>query len=148
LGVPRNSQIPANADPTYFDRGLCGPLRQDQALEPKYCGMFKTPTLRNVAARAVFFHNGKFHSLREALQFYERRDTDPGLWYPPAPDGGALKFDDLPESLRMNIDTVDEPLTRKEGAMPAWSETDIDAVLAFLQTLTDRDVRLVTVDDR
>ena len=29
LGVPRNPEIPANVDPTYYDLGLCGPLRTD-----------------------------------------------------------------------------------------------------------------------
>jgi cytochrome c peroxidase len=146
LGVPRNPQIPANAAPGYFDFGLCGPVRQDQTQELKYCGMFKTPTLRNVATRAVFFHNGGFHSLRDALRFYVQRDTDPRRWYPLTPTGDALKFDDLPESLRKNVDVIDEPLTRKEGAAPAWSEADIDDVLAFLGTLTDRDVQRVAAD--
>ncbi|MFI5233755.1 MAG: cytochrome-c peroxidase, partial [Gemmatimonadales bacterium] len=49
LGVPRNRAIPANARPGYFDLGLCGPLRTDLSAHSEYCGMFKTPTLRNVA---------------------------------------------------------------------------------------------------
>jgi cytochrome c peroxidase len=144
LGVPRNPEIRANAASGYYDMGLCGPLRTDQAAQPKNCGLFKTPTLRNVATRAVFFHNGRFHTLREALRFYVRRDTDPRLWYPQSAEGEMTKFDDLPPSLRGNIDTVDEPLTRKEGAQPAWSDAEIDDVIAFLQTLTDRDTLTVT----
>jgi cytochrome c peroxidase len=142
LGVPRNPEIRANAAQTYFDMGLCGPLRTDQALatgHQKYCGLFKTPTLRNVATRGVFFHNGRFHTLKDALRFYVRRDTDPRLWYPLSAAGAVNKFDDLPEALRGNVDTIDEPLTRKEGAAPAWSDAEIDDVIAFLQTLTDRD---------
>jgi cytochrome c peroxidase len=141
LGVPRNPEILANASPNYFDMGLCGPLRTDQTGESKYCGLFKTPTLRNVATRGVFFHNGRFHSLKEALRFYVRRDTDPQLWYPVSPLGVVDKFHDLPSPLRGNIDVIDEPLTRKEGAIPAWSDAEIDDVIAFLQTLTDRDVK-------
>jgi cytochrome c peroxidase len=143
LGVPRNPEIQANAASCYYDMGLCGPLRTDQnaqAGQPSNCGLFKTPTLRNVATRAVFFHNGRFHTLREALRFYVRRDTDPRLWYPSSPAGGVTKFDDLPASLRGNIDVIDEPLTRKEGASPTWSDAEIDDVIAFLQTLTDRDM--------
>jgi cytochrome c peroxidase len=141
LGVPRNPKIHANASPVYFDMGLCGPLRVDQTKESKYCGLFKTPTLRNVATRHVFFHNGRFHSLKEALRFYVRRDTDPQMWYPVLPSGTIDKFDDLPESLRRNIDIIDEPLTRSKGASPAWSDVEIDDVIAFLKTLTDRDVK-------
>jgi cytochrome c peroxidase len=63
LGVPRNQEIVANGNPDYYDMGLCGPLRQDQAGQSKLCGLFKTPTLRNVATRGVFFHNGRFHTL-------------------------------------------------------------------------------------
>ena len=121
--------------------GLCGPLRLDQAKEQKYCGLFKTPTLRNVAARRVFFHNGRFHTLKEALRFYVRRDTDPQMWYPVLSSGAIDKFDDLPPSLRQNIDIIDEPLTRSKGQSPVWSDAQIDDVIVFLQTLTDRDVR-------
>jgi len=95
-----------------------------------------------VATRSVFFHNGRFHTLKEALRFYVRRDTDPKLWYPVSRSGGVNKFDDLPSQLRGNIDVVDEPLTRIEGAVPAWTDAEIEDVIAFLKTLTDRDVAL------
>jgi cytochrome c peroxidase len=142
LGVPRNPQIQANAARGYFDQGLCGPLRSDQAAQQQYCGMFKTPTLRNVATRGVFFHNGRFHSLREALRFYVRRDTDPRLWYPALKGGGVAKFDDLPARRRGNVDVVDLPLTLSEGAQPVWNEAQIEDVIAFLQTLSDRDAQI------
>jgi cytochrome c peroxidase len=141
LGVPRNPQLLANADARYFDLGLCGPLRTDQSAETKYCGLFKTPTLRNVASRGVFFHNGRYHTLAEALKFYVTRDTEPGLWYPADAAQGVEKFDDLPPALRGNVDVIDEPLTRAQGAAPAWSDGQIGDVIAFLQTLTDRDVK-------
>ena len=139
LGVPRNLLLAANQDPHYFDAGLCGPLRSDQP-RPEYCGLFKTPTLRNVATRGTFFHNGRFHSLPEALRFYVRRDTDPQLWYPRAA-GAVQKFDDLPPALRGNVDVIDAPLTRHAGESPAWSDADIEAVVAFLRTLNDRDAQ-------
>jgi cytochrome c peroxidase len=138
--VPRNPEIRANHVAGYFDQGLCGPLRRDQSDQPQYCGMFKTPTLRNVATRRVFFHNGRFHSLRAALRFYVQRDTDPQLWYPRLA-GSVTKFDDLPPAGRGNVDVIDEPLTRSPGGQPAWNEREIGDVLAFLQTLTDRDAQ-------
>jgi cytochrome c peroxidase len=140
LGVPRNADLQVNASADYFDLGACGPLRHDQADQRQYCGLFKTPTLRNVATRRVFFHNGRFHDLKQALRFYVRRDTDPALWYPVGADGKADKFNDLPPGLRANVDVIDEPLTRHEGAAPAWSDAEIDDVIAFLKTLSDRDV--------
>ena len=139
LGVPRNPEIQANATPAYFDMGVCGPLRTDQIRQTKMCGLFKTPTLRNVANRAVFFHNGRFHTLKDALRFYVQRDTNPHQWYPVSPSGEVIKFDDLPAEFRANIDVIDEPLTRKQGDVPAWTDAEIDDAIAFLQTLNDRD---------
>jgi cytochrome c peroxidase len=136
LGVPRNAVIAANSDPRYFDLGLCGPLRTDLTDKPEYCGQFRTPSLRNVAVRRVFFHNGVFHRLEDAVRFYAQRDTNPQKWYPRAPDGSVSKFDDLPAKYRRNVDT-DPPLDRHTGGRPAMSEADIADIVAFLNTLTD-----------
>ncbi|MDE1181165.1 cytochrome c peroxidase [Paraburkholderia sp.] len=137
LGVPRNPELRANADPHYYDMGLCGPLRTDQAADKTNCGLFKSPSLRNTATRRVFFHNGRFHTLKDSLRFYVQRDTQPAKWYPRDAHGKVVKFDDLPPSMRVNVDTTDEPLTRKQGERPAWTERDIDDVAAFLATLND-----------
>lgn len=136
LGVPRNPEIPANRDPAYFDLGLCGPYRHDLANETGYCGMFKTPTLRNVATRKVFFHNGRFHNLDDVLRFYVERDTDPRKWYPRVA-GRLDEFDDLPPRYRGNIDHIDAPLDRSPGEKPALDEAEIRDLIAFLKTLDD-----------
>jgi cytochrome c peroxidase len=136
LGAPRNRNIPANADERYYDLGLCGPLRLDLKDRREYCGLFRTPSLRNVALRHVFFHNGVFHSLTDVVRFYAERDTQPQKWYPRAHDGGILKFDDLPAGYLANVDTQ-TPLDRHVGDPPALSENDIQDIVAFLRTLTD-----------
>jgi cytochrome c peroxidase len=141
LGVPRNNEIPWNANSHYYDMGLCGPFRKDEASKDlTNCGLFRTPTLRNAAIRKVFFHNGRFHSLREALRFYVERDTNPDKWYQVRPGGEVEKFNDLPPHYRSNVDTTDAPLNRAPGQTPAWSEQDISDVIAFLKTLVDQDV--------
>ncbi|MBC8721215.1 c-type cytochrome [Paraburkholderia sp. 31.1] len=137
LGVPRNPEIPANRDPTYFDLGLCGPYRSDLAKETGFCGMFKSPTLRNVATRSVFFHNGRFHKLEDVMRFYVERDTNPAKWYPKGANGKVDKFDDLPRRYRNNVDFADAPMDRKLGGKPALNEAEIRDVIAFLQTLND-----------
>ena len=137
LAVPRNPEIPANQNPHYYDLGLCGPLRRDQSSVKSYCGLFKTPTLRNVATRRVFFHNGRFHTLRDALRFYVQRDTDPRKWYPLTRDGTVTKYDDIPERYRGNIDVVDPPFDRHLGDQPAMTAQDETDIIAFLRTLTD-----------
>jgi len=136
LGVPRNPDIPANRDPNYFDLGACGPLRSDLREHPEYCGIFLSPSLRNVALRQSFFHNGEFHKLRDVVEFYATRDTNPEKWYPKRPDGTIAKFDDLPRQYWDNINT-DPPFGGKPGDKPALTDSEIDDVVAFLKTLTD-----------
>jgi cytochrome c peroxidase len=149
IGAPRNDRsIPGNpdpipadvADPTYFDMGLCGPLRADHTpaqlgTPDPYCAKFKVPTLRNASTRSVFFHNGVFHSLNQVVQFYNTRDTNPEFWYPAtggsgtavATPGWALQpsytpgatvnlFNDIPLEEQGN---VDEEIPLGTGITPA-----------------------------
>ncbi len=126
LGVPRNRAIPANNDPAYADLGLCGALRTGLVRRTDYCGMFKTPTLRNVALKQSFYHNGVFHTLRDAVAFYATRDTDPARWYQ------GRRFDDLPPAYHRNV-TIEVPF----GDRRVLSDTDVDDLVTFLRTLTD-----------
>jgi cytochrome c peroxidase len=138
LGVPRNLEIPANADPDAYDLGLCE--RPDlAAAAPKgfdterLCGAFKVPTLRNVARAAPYFHNGSVRTLREAVAFYATRDTAPERWWPK-----REKFDDLPKKYRSGINSKEIPYDRGLGQKPRLSPHEIDAIAAFLRTLSDR----------
>lgn len=136
LGAPRNRQIPANADTAWFDLGLCGPLRTDLSRHDAYCGAFKTPTLRNVARRRVFFHNGVFTSLEQVLRFYARRDLEPSRFYARSRSGSVTRYDDLPSRYHANVNS-DPPFDRKPGQAPAFTEAEAADIIAFLQTLTD-----------
>jgi cytochrome c peroxidase len=136
VGLPRNGGIPANADPAFFDLGLCGPERKDLADCRDLCGAFKVPTLRNVARTAPYFHNGAFDTLREAVDFYVRRDTEPDAWYPQSAMG-VRKFDDLPAGTAGTVNTTEVPYDRKAGGQPALTPAEIDDVVAFLATLDD-----------
>jgi len=148
IGAPRNDSsipgnpdpIPANNDPAYYDMGLCGPYRSDHTpaqlgTPDQYCGQFKVPTLRNVATRSAFFHNGVFHSLNQVVHFYNTRDTNPEYWYPGTGGSGApasnpdyalqptyvpgatvAKFNDLPTEEQGSID---EEVPLGTGITPA-----------------------------
>jgi cytochrome c peroxidase len=140
IGVPRNFKIPANADPNYYDLGLCGPLRTDFSNRPDYCGLFRTPTLRNIALKKSFFHNGYFHSLRDAVAFYATRDTNPGRWYPKDAKGVIRQYDDLPKKYWANLNQ-DPPFGKKPGEKPNLDDHEIDDIVAFLKTLTDADLQ-------
>jgi cytochrome c peroxidase len=136
LGAPRNRAIPANADPRYYDLGLCGPLRKDLAGRAEYCGLFRTPTLRNVARKRVFLHNGVFHSLEDVVRFYAERDTAPEKWYPRGATGARVKFDDLPVKYRGNVDE-EPPFGGHPGEPPRLSDADVRDIVAFLNALSD-----------
>ncbi len=136
LGVPRNREIPANSDSGWYDLGLCGPERIDLRSRDDYCGRFRTPSLRNVATRKVFFHNGVFHSLKEAVEFYSQRDTNPEKWYPRNSQGVVVKFDDLPPKYQGNVETG-SPFGKSAGAKPPLTDDEIADIVTFLETLTD-----------
>ena len=136
IGAPRNPAIAANVDAAYFDLGLCGPERKDLADRRDLCGAFKVPTLRNVGVTAPYLHNGAFSDLREVVDFYVRRDTQPDAWYPK--DAGVTrKFDDLPPGLEKAVNVSEVPYDRKFGGVPALTPAEIDDVVAFLKTLDD-----------
>lgn len=140
-GVPRNAAIPRNADPTFFDLGLCGPDRTAPSLSitapagmtiESFCGKFRMPTLRNVAERPAYMHNGVFKTLREVVEFYSTRNSDPGRWY-----GGAGVSNDLPARYLKNVESAKAPLNRAASAGPALTPNEIDDMVSFLQTLSD-----------
>jgi cytochrome c peroxidase len=137
VGVPRNRALPANADAKRYDLGLCERTQKKvPSSDPKWCGSFRIPSLRNVAVRQQFMHNGGFSKLRDVVAFYATRSTKPDLWYP-----HGKKFDDLPDSYRHNVNTHSFPYNRREGDPPPMDDADIDAIVAFLETLTDAPYR-------
>jgi cytochrome c peroxidase len=97
--------------------------------------MFRTPSLRNVARRLVFMHNGIFRDLRQVVRFYATRDSNPKLWYPEDRDRIAV-FNDLPEPYRGNLDRQ-APFGRRPGDPPALSDQEVDDIVAFLNALND-----------
>ena len=78
-------------------------------------GAFKIPSLRNVALTAPYFHNGDARTLREVLELYSR--------------GGNVA------PIHTLAGTVVEPL-----GVPRLTEAEIEALLAFMQALTDERV--------
>ena len=137
LAAPRNKDITANRDPKYFDQGICGPWRKDYEKQLAYCGMFKTPSLRNTALRHAFFHNGVFQTLQQVMDFYNFRDTNPEKVYPLDVDGKAQKYNDIPVQYHANVDVSDPPFNRHPGETPAMTAQDEADIIAFLKTLND-----------
>jgi len=94
-------------DATNIDLGLGGITGRNQD-----AGEFKVGSLRNIALTAPYMHDGRFSSLREVVEFYNN-----GIQNNPNLDN-RLERDGRP--IRMNLNT-----------------TEIDALVAFLNTLTD-----------
>jgi cytochrome c peroxidase len=133
VALPRNRDLPANRDAAYFDLGLCE--RKDTttpSTDERFCSNFRTPSLRNVAVRQSFGHNGVYKQLRDVVAFYASRAVAPGRIYPP-----GQKFDDLPAKYAVNVNVYAPVYNRPEGAPPPLSDDEIDAIVAFLKTLTD-----------
>ncbi|MES1227871.1 MAG: cytochrome c peroxidase, partial [Armatimonadota bacterium] len=59
----------------YKDTGLASTTHRNEDL-----GKFRVQTLRNIAVTAPYFHNGRFNTLYQVVQFYNKRDT--GLFGP------------------------------------------------------------------
>ena len=140
-GIPRNMAIPRNANPSFFDLGLCGPDRTKPALTSnvpanisieKFCGTFRMTSLRNTAERKAWMHNGFFKDLRDVVSFYATRNSDPKRWY-----GPKATPNDLPAAYVGNIINDRVPFNRPASAGPALTEKEIDDVVAFLKTLSD-----------
>jgi cytochrome c peroxidase len=78
-------------------------------------GAFKIPSLRNVALTAPYFHNGDVRTLREVVELYSR-------------GGNVAPIQELDG-------TVIAPL-----GVPLLTSDEIDAIVAFMETLTDERV--------
>ncbi len=136
VGAPRNRALAANRDPKAFDLGMCERHDHPHMDDERGCGTFRTPSLRNVAVRASFMHSGVFSKLRDVVAFYATRGTDPKRWY-----ASGTSFDDMPQKYRENVDVNRVPYDRGPGETPRLNDGEIDAIVAFLQTLTDAPYR-------
>jgi cytochrome c peroxidase len=163
--------VPADAEYSYYDMGLCGPL-QPPGSDPHprssfftvttLCGLFKVPTLRNSAITAPYFHNGRFNTLHEVVEWYVTRDINNNTGNNPTPvpagPGGnpyfpvgtfytdadgtpdLYQYNDLPVEFDANVNIAEVPYTPPTfagGQAPTLTAAQIDAVVAFLCTLTD-----------
>jgi cytochrome c peroxidase len=154
LGIPKNPQNPFygmdmvhldNGDPinplgaAWIDYGLGNFLRtrpEWAAMAAENDGKHKVPTLRNVDKRKdidfpkAYGHNGYFKSLKEIVNFYNTRDTKPSC-----PLSMTAK-----EALKMSCwpaPEVAETVNVNELGNLGLTDAEEDAIVAFLQTLSD-----------
>lgn len=82
--------------------------------EDLHKGMFKTPTVRNAELTAPYMHNGVYTDLNQVMDFYNNGG------------GGGMGFD-LPHQT-LPFDSLN------------LSEGEIEAIIAFMKTLTDSNI--------
>ena len=125
IGVPANTALRAINGTVQLDQGLLNHPDVDDVAQR---GKFKTPTLRNVAVTGPYMHNGVFTDLRTVILFYN-------------------KYNSRSEKRQVNPETgeqwrqpeIAQTLSRKElETGPALDDKRIDALVAFLKTLTDK----------
>jgi cytochrome c peroxidase len=127
IGVPVNrmARTVNGKGPTFVDRGL---LANPRVKNKRHAGQFKTPTLRNVAVTGPYMHNGVFQDLRTVVLFYNSYNTknperlinpETGKPFEPPEVPGTLSRQELEHG-------------------PALDDQRIDALVAFLKTLTDQ----------
>jgi cytochrome c peroxidase len=128
IGVPANPQNRAKngVKPSYIDIGLAANPAVNG--DPKERGKFKTPSLRNVAVTGPFMHNGVFSDLRTVILFYN-------------------KYNSKKKSRQINPETgqrwaepeISDNIDREKlETGPGLDDKRIDALVAFLKTLTDK----------
>ncbi|EIJ33627.1 cytochrome-c peroxidase [Thiothrix nivea] len=126
LGVPANQAVRESngKGKAFIDNGL---LEHPDVKDGKEAGKFKVPTLRNVAITSPYMHNGVFSDLKTVVLFYDKfnnrkRKLNPETgkpWDTPEVDGNlALEDEDF--------------------QAPALKDEEVDALVAFLKTLTDQ----------
>jgi cytochrome c peroxidase len=97
-------------------------------------GSFKTPTLRNVALTAPYFHHGGEATLRGVVEFYNRggnrRDLAGGDTTGTGPRGQSTPIG--PNQGGSNLAPDITPLN--------LTDSEMDALVAFMKSLTDRRV--------
>jgi cytochrome c peroxidase len=88
---------------------------------PAHRGMFKVPTLRNIALTAPYMHDGRFATLEEVLHHY---------------NGGVHRSSTLSPLI---AEASNRDAESSEGISLHLSEEEQAAIIVFLHTLTDND---------
>ncbi len=124
IGVPSNDQLLAlgHIKEDFIDHGL---LENPAVDDPKYDGKFKNPSLRNVAVTAPYMHNGVFKELRTVMEFYDHYNNTERTINPET--GKPWRSPEVPT-------TVD----KEDLTAHALTDRKIDALVAFMKTLTDK----------
>lgn len=127
IGVPVNHAVRKvnGLGPNHVDLGL---LSRPGIDDPAQAGRVKVPTLRNVAVTGPYMHNGVFDDLRTAVLFYNKYTSRRPASKINPETGHEWGAPDVAENLSL--------AELQSGLM--LDDARVDALVAFLETLTDR----------
>ena len=127
IGVPPNDAARAvnGVAADHVDRGL---LDNPAIDDPAQAGRFKVPTLRNVAVTGPYMHNGVFGDLRTVVLFYNKYNSKSAKRQINPETGEQWRAPEVPDNLAL----------KELETGPALDDRRIDALVAFMKTLTDR----------
>ncbi len=127
IGVPTNTGVREKNDVKidHRDRGL---LENPGVDDPAQSGKFKVPTLRNIAVSSPYMHNGIFEDLRTVLLFYGKYIVSNETNRINPETGKQWGEAEVKENMDLDLLGKGQPL----------DENNIAALLAFLETLTDK----------
>jgi len=127
IGVPVNHTARAvnGVASDHIDRGL---LENPAVSDPAQAGKFKVPTLRNVAITGPYMHNGVFKDLRTVVLFYNKYNSHSSARQINPETGKPWETPEINENLSM----------KELETGPALTDQRIDALVAFMKTLTDK----------
>jgi len=128
IGVPVNvtARKINGVQPDYVDIGLAANPVVDG--DPKQRGKFKVPSLRNVAVTGPYMHNGVFSDLRTVILFYNKYNSKKKSRQINPETGQRWAEPEI-------ADTIDR---EKLETGPGLDDKRVDALVAFLKTLTDK----------
>ncbi|OUR66487.1 methylamine utilization protein MauG, partial [Marinomonas sp. 42_23_T18] len=121
IGVPENKALREVNGASAKDLGL---FNNPEVNEVSEQGKFKVPTLRNVAVTGPYMHNGVFQDLRTVVLFYDKYNN---VTRKINPETGA----------DWGVPEVEINLASELEDGPALQDIRVDALVAFLKTLTD-----------
>ena len=126
IGTPANSAVRAlnGVAADFVDEGL---LMHSGIDDPAQRGKMKVPTLRNVAVTGPYMHNGVFEDLRTVVLFYNKYNAKSEARHINPETGKPWRAPEVGDTLSMEeLETG-----------PALDDNRVDALVAFMKTLTD-----------
>jgi len=107
-----------------IDLGLLGHPEVNDTIE---MGKFRTSGLRNIAVTGPYMHNGIFRDLRTVVLFYNKYNSLEPEWQINPETGKSFGWPEVSKTLAV----------RELTHGPALTNEQVDALVAFLETLTD-----------